>query len=102
MGGQSAIKLCVNQPKNSCSAPGDYARSNSSDKISTTRNEDAGAVQQWRSEQGCRRRTSGQFQALMAAGASGGGGSQGIRAASVQFLRLPSAWMRSGAGARIG
>jgi len=32
MGGQSAIKLCVNRPKNSCSAPGDYGRSNSSDK----------------------------------------------------------------------
>src|SRR5215831_3950452 len=41
MGGQFATKSCVNRPKNSCSAPGDHARSNSADKISTTRNEGA-------------------------------------------------------------
>ena len=42
MGGRSAVKLCVNRPKNSCRVPGDYARSNSSDKISTTRNVEGG------------------------------------------------------------
>jgi hypothetical protein len=42
MGGQSAIKIVRQPTKNSCSAPGDHARSNSSDKISATRNVEGG------------------------------------------------------------
>jgi hypothetical protein len=42
MGGQSAIKLCVNRPEKQLKRPRDHARSNSSDKISTTRNVEGG------------------------------------------------------------